>query len=92
MVFLDSLMITLGHHSVAALLDNLLMLTWEPFVQSMSTFSFCINPWYYYKLLQLISTATTTKFIKLPQQINDIFDINDKASKFCSGSFLCLTS
>ena len=28
------------------------------------------------------------KLIKLPQQINDRFDINDKPWKFCSSSFL----
>ena len=31
------------------------------------------------KLLQLINTAAATKLIKLPQQIDDRFDINDKA-------------
>ena len=35
-------MIVLGHHCVAILLAN--MLIWAPFAQSMSTFSFCINP------------------------------------------------
>ena len=35
-------MIALGHHCVAILLAN--MLVWAPFAQSMSTFSFCINP------------------------------------------------
>ena len=28
--------------------------------------------------------------IRLPQQVNDPFDINDKAWKFCSGSFLMI--
>ena len=45
---------------------------------------------YCYELLQLINTATTTKLIRLPQQINDRFDINDKAWKFCSGSVLMI--
>ena len=32
-----------------------------------------------YELLQLINAATTTILIRLPQLINDRFDINDKA-------------
>ena len=31
--------------------------------------------------------ATRIKLIKLQQQINDRFDINNKLRKFCSGSF-----
>ena len=34
---------------------------------------------YCYELLKLINTATTTKLTRLPQQINDRFDINGKA-------------
>ena len=36
---------------------------------------------------KLINAATAIKLMKLPQQINDHFDINDEYWKFCSGSF-----
>ena len=42
-------MIILAHHYVAILLANILI--WAPFAQSMSTFSFCINPWSSLKLV-----------------------------------------
>ena len=42
-------MIILAHHCVAILLANILI--WAPFAQSMSTFSFCINPWSSLKLV-----------------------------------------
>ena len=41
-----------------------------------------------YKLLQLTNTATTIKLIKLPQQINDHFDINDDGESFAPVLFL----
>ena len=31
-----------------------------------------------HELLQLINTATTIKLIKLAQQINDLFEVNNK--------------
>ena len=36
-------MIILGHCYVTILLAKILI--WAPFLQSMCTFSFCINPW-----------------------------------------------
>ena len=36
---------------------------------------------------RLINAATTKKLIKLPQQINDRFDVNKKLWKFFFGSF-----
>ena len=39
-----------------------------------------------HKLLQLINTATTIKLKKLPQQINNHFDINIKSWKLCFSS------
>ena len=38
-------------------------------------------------MLQLINTVATIKLIKTPQQINDHFDINNKAWKYFSGRF-----
>ena len=35
-----------------------------------------------YELLQLINTTTTIKLIKLPEQINDHFYINDNHESF----------
>ena len=55
--FFDSLMILLGHHCVAILLAN--MLIWPPFAQSMSTFSFCINPCMGPEKMQDIITPST---------------------------------
>ena len=38
-------------------------------------------------VMMLLRTATTVKLIKLPQRIDDRFDINKKPWKFCLGSF-----
>ena len=68
LVCLDSLMIILGHHYVAILLEK--MLIWAPFSQLMCTFSLCINPCHHLHNLKNVKNNHGGMLLLLKMQVS----------------------